>query len=468
MSHTHGDGDDYGDEGFESGSDRSSRSSSPHSHHRHPRHDGRSSPYPPLRLSPSSPGDIRTAADALDSQHVPSLPAESVSSMSGVSSDSWNRKLDQLLKTVKGEKYSRAPTSHTTSVLAGSNEPDVSDFVSQVSHLDPSSYLSSSGSYFSAQPPPFSSDARRAREREQAASAQLFSIQQQVDSVVYGGKAYGPRGSGGPLDRPAMKGRGARGEKILDKYVDDAEGMRHSIRTLRKQVRTVKSELVHLRRERDLLQEHLMSQNAALDAAAIKKGFVRIPGASTEKPRFELVKGNIIDAATHAASPTPSPQPSLTSSKSSSKLNSADVYLSLKVQNKSLRAQKRALQRSLDELQDEPAAMPANSTDIDIDDALTKEREERRQLTEELHQLQTKMVREQKEYEDKNKQQEQEIQELRHGAALLQAQLEVQRGAFNSATLAYQEQMDRKTAMEVKIQTIQRRLARYQLDPMTL
>lgn len=408
--------------------------------------------------------DLRTATETLAvNPNVKKLRPADVAQLKGLSGEAWNKKLEQLVSTVKGDKYSRAPSTHTTLLIdrngtAGGSASLLgarSTHHGGVDHHDPAS-RGTSGSHFSANPPPSKSRAQREHLDSMSASAQLFAIAKIVDGAVYGGKAYGAQGA----DRP--KPRTKDGAKVLDKFAMDAEEMLHACSSLRKQVAALKADLTTLTRERDLLDAHILAQNTALDAQALKKGFLRVSGGvaapatkddagfhtvstfNAEKPRYEkLARTNVGHSS---ASGSSSKQQSL-----------EEALLTLQVQSRSLRARKAQLQKQISEAQDEHGVVPLHASD----DARAAE-DQKRLLLSELHQLQSQMLREKREHETIADSQETQIAELRHQAGMVQAQLEVQRTALTNATLHLQQQTDRRTAMQAKINAVRKRLERFQ------
>lgn len=367
--------------------------------------------------------DLRTATAALSSSGLSKLRPAAVQSLKGLSGDAWSRKLSELVSTVKGESYSRAPA--TSSLLIDHTGAD-SLGGRAINQDDPESFGSSSGSYFSANPPPTAANAKRAQADALASNQQLFNIARTADGAVYGSKAY-TQGVGRP--KPAHK------DKVLDKFAMDAEEMRHTIAQLRKQSAALKVDLGTFHREVDLLDAHLSAQTAALDEAALKKGFLRV--GLPEKPRYEKVVSGSAAAG-------------------SEKLSLEEQHLTLQVQNKSLRAQKQQLEREYAHLQDDVGSLSATA---EADQEL--ERETRRRLLQEVHELQTQMRVERATHEEEQRRQDARIAELRHTAGGIQALLEVQRQNLTGSTVALQQQIDAKTALQAKIDAMQRRLARH-------
>ena len=366
---------------------------------------------------------------------VKKLRPADVASLKGLSGEAWNKKLEQLVSTVKSEQYSRAPSTATAaSLLIDSTSQSAAlggRADGRVDHRDPSS-AGARGSFFSMNPPPSVARAQREHMENMRTSAELFQIARVVDGAVYGAKAYG-------TDRRAIKPRTKEGAKILDKFAMDAEEMLHVAAQLRKEVAAAKADLATLSRERELLDAHLEAQNRVLDAQALKKGFVRVSGSGTashlvvEKPRFEKIAPGGAARGGHVGA----------------KLSLEEQLLTLQVQHKSLCARKARLKRELESAADEHGNLPA-SADADAEAA----RERKRILLAEIHQLQQSMLADKAAASAAADAQDALVHELRHQAGLVQAQLEVQRTALTNATLHAQQQTDRRAAMQAKIAAI--------------
>lgn len=366
--------------------------------------------------------DLRSGHVALSAAGVPKLKPTDVATLKGLSGDAWNKKLAELVSTVKGEAYSRAPAH--ASLLIDSTGVSALGGSALVNHLDPSTHGSSSGSMFSANPPPYTSAAKRQQQEELASNERLFAIARVSDGVVYGAKAYANK------KEKVVQQK----DKVLDKFAMDAEEMRHTISQLKKECHQLKQEMESVRRESELLDAHLESQNRALDDAALKKGFLRV--GPIDKPRYEKVVAN--------------------SSNPTTKLSLEEEYLTLQIQNKSLRQQKLKLEKKYDDLQDELGSLSANYVEAREFEKSTKDR-----ILSEVHTLQDEMIAAKQSHEADQHRHDQRIETLRREATHLQSMLEVHRKSLTTSTLAYQEQLDLRTAMQAKITAIRNRIARH-------
>lgn len=373
--------------------------------------------------------DLRSASAALGATTLAKLRPTDVAQLKGLSGDAWQRKLGELVATVKGESYSRAP-AHASLLIDSTGFSALGG--RSVNHIDPSTDGASSGSYFSSNPPEFHSNARQSTAAAVEENRRLFEIARVSDGAIYAAKAY---------QRPRGGAKVEQKDKVLDKFAMDAEEMRHTLKTLKKQAQALKGELTTVHREADLLDAHLQAQTAALDDAAMKKGFLRV--GSVDKPRYEKV----VSSATSGSG---------AASAVSGKLSLEEQLLTLSVQQKSLRAQKAKLEQAYEDLQDEVGSFQPGYRS-----AQEAEQDQRQRVLSELHQLQAQLQVEKRKHQEEEKRQEMRIHELRHEAGQVQAMLDVQRKSLTASTLAYQEQLDQKTAMQAKIKAIQKRLARH-------
>jgi hypothetical protein len=415
----------------------------------------------------SSSSDIRTASGALSSAvGVAKLRPADVASLRGLSGSAWNKKLEQLVSTVKGEKYSRAPAVHTSASLLIDSTADMDLGLGvvrggAVDHRDPYSLgdAGARGSHFSAHPPAGRDNAKREHLDSIAASAALFNIAKVVDGAVYGSKAYAGRSA----KHAQAVARRETGTRVLDKFAQDEEAMLAESQRLKRAVAQAKADLTTLSRERDLLDAHLVAQNEALDAHALKKGYVRLSGGVSNVASVSLADGRPL-----VGLPPPPPekpryeklstlQGAAGPSAASGKMTLEEQLLTLQVQQRSLRAQRASLQRQIDAAQDDVGVL-APHAEQDAE-AL---RAEKRLLLDELHTLQQQMLADKVRHESSVAEQDAEVAALREQARVLQAQLDVQRQLHAGATLNFQQQQDRKTAMQAKISAVRKRLARYQ------
>jgi len=413
------------------------------------------------RESAKDGSDIRTAPGSLAAAAgVKKLNPSDVASLRGLSGDAWQKKLDQLVSTVKGDVYSRAPVSQSASLLIDHTATALGGRTT-VDHRDPYSLgaQESRGSYFSAHPPPSRDKAKQEHLDSVAASAALFNIAKVVDGAVYGGKAYAGRSAKHAQARARMD----TGKRVLDKFAQDEEAMLAEATRLKRAVAEAKSDLATLRRERDLLDAHLHAQNEVLDSHALKKGYVRLSGGVAASPSPRDGESPLLGLS--------SPPPERPRYEKLSKLSGAsgpvasgkmtleEQLLTLQVQQRSLRAQRAAVQREIDAAEDEVGAL-APHADQDAE-ALQSQK---RLLLSELHTLQQQMLEDKARFESEVSAQDTQIASLREQARVLQAQLDVQKQLHATAALGLQQQQDRKTAMLAKIGAVRKRLQRYQMQ----
>lgn len=317
--------------------------------------------------------------------------------------------------SLSSPRLQRAPSTHSASLLVDSTSAlgGRAGGGNVVNSTDPGSFGASSGSFFSANPPPTEAQRKREAREEEENTLALFNIARVVDGVVYGSKAYGTHDVGA-AKKPSSSGSGsaaptrADGTRIRDKFVGDEESMRHDASLLRKQVASVRSELLSLHRERELLEAHLEGQMGVLDAAARRKGFVRVSGGNVpdrsagatttiEKPRYEKISDVGLHSGSFGGVATGS-------AGGSAELSLEEQLLSLQVQHRSLLAQRKSLRSQLHAAEDLHGTLPPHA-----EDDLEAEKETKRVLLAEIHQLQTQMLADKRKQEQEKIKQEQLI-----------------------------------------------------------